>query len=198
MLNTQLYFDEIYADKDDPWGYEQRWYEQRKRQICLSVLLKPHYQQALEIGCSNGVFSEALAARCDQLLCLDGHAKAVNLAQQRLATYSHIEVQQAWVPTQLPKHSFDLIIVSEILYYLDMAALYELMTWLNQHLTQGGTLLCCHWRHSIAGFELDGNQVHQHLQQLNLKHYLTVKDPDFLIDVWSNANINLAEKEGLV
>ncbi|WP_298141919.1 SAM-dependent methyltransferase [uncultured Acinetobacter sp.] len=198
MLNTQLYFDEIYANKDDPWGYEQRWYEQRKRHICLSVLLKPHYQQALEIGCSNGVFSEALAARCDQLLCLDGHFKAVDLARQRLAAYSHVEVQQAWVPTQLPHQSFDLIIVSEILYYLDTVALDEVMTWLNKHLIPGGTLLCCHWRHSIEGFELDGNLVHQHLQQLNLDHYLTVKDPDFLIDVWSNASINLAQQEGLV
>ena len=55
MLKTQVYFDQIYAEDHDPLGYEQRWYEARKRQICLSVLLQPKYQNALQIGCSNGV-----------------------------------------------------------------------------------------------------------------------------------------------
>jgi predicted TPR repeat methyltransferase len=198
MLETQAYFDQIYASDHDPWGYEQRWYEERKRQICLSVLLQPHYASALEIGCSNGVFSEVLGLRCSQLLCLDGHAKAIELASKRLAAYPHIQVQQAWIPEQLPTQRFDLIVISEILYYLDLQQLHRLLHWLDQHLAASGTLLCCHWRHPILGFELDGNQVHQHLHQLKLQHYLSLTDPDFLIDVWSKSPLSLAQQEGLI
>lgn len=199
MLKTQVYFDQIYAEGHDPWGYEQRWYEARKRQICLSVLLQPEYDNALEIGCSNGVFSEALGQRCHQLLCLDGHPKAVDLARRRVAAYPHIRIEHAWVPEHLPNQRFDLIVVGEILYYLDPPQLQQLITWLNQHLHETGTLLCCHWRHPIEDFELTGDQVHQVLrQQLQLEHYLNVTDPDFLIDIWSKSNLSLAKQEGLI
>lgn len=198
MLKTQSYFDQIYAQGHDPWGYEQRWYEARKRQICLSVLLQPEYQHALEIGCSNGVFSEALGQRCRQLLCLDGHPKAVELARRRVADYPHIRVERAWVPEQLPQQSFDLIVIGEILYYLNASQLDQLMDWIAQHLNDAGTLLCCHWRHPIEGFELNGNQVHQALKQLRLEPYLSLTDPDFLIDVWSKSRLSLAQQEGLI
>lgn len=198
MLETQIYFDQIYAEGHDPWGYEQRWYEARKRQICLSVLLQPEYHHALEIGCSNGVFSEALGQRCRQLLCLDGHPKAVELARRRVAAYPHIRVERAWVPEELPEQSFDLIVIGEILYYLNAYQLDQLIIWMEQHLNDCGTLLCCHWRHPIEGFELNGNQVHQSLRQLKLEPYLSLTDPDFLIDVWSKSPLSLAQQEGLI
>ena len=37
-LNTDDYFDQLYQDNDDTWHYQQRWYEQRKRQLCLAAL----------------------------------------------------------------------------------------------------------------------------------------------------------------
>ena len=198
MLKTQTYFDHIYATANDPWGYEQHWYEARKRQICLSVLLQPQYQNALEVGCSNGVFSEALGQRCSQLLCLDGHPKAVNLAQNRLKNYPHIQVRQAWVPAELPQQQFDLIVIGEILYYLDLEQIQTFIAWLNTHLSATGTLLCCHWRHPIEGFTLDGNQVHQLLAPLALQHYLSLQDPDFLVDVWTKSSLSLAAQEGIL
>ena len=198
MLKTQTYFDHIYATANDPWGYEQHWYEARKRQICLSVLLQPQYQNALEVGCSNGVFSEALGQRCSQLLCLDGHPKAVNLAQNRLKNYPHIQVRQAWVPAELPQQQFDLIVISEILYYLDLEQIQTFIAWLNTHLSATGTLLCCHWRHPIEGFTLDGNQVHQLLASLVLQHYLSLQDPDFLVDVWTKSSLSLAAQEDIL
>ena len=57
----QEYFDALYAlNQGDPWHYEQRWYEQRKRQICLAVLPRLQFDSAIEIGCSNGIFSQEL------------------------------------------------------------------------------------------------------------------------------------------
>lgn len=193
------YFDHLYEQNDDPWGYENRWYEARKRQICLSMLLKPMYQHGLEIGCSNGVFSRLLAKRCHQLTCLDGHAQAVQLAQQKLKDYPHVEVIQQHIPHQFPQGKYDLIVVSEILYYLTQDELEKTFEFIQDALTSEGLLLCCHWRYPIKGFEFDGDAVHQMLKQkLKLNHYLSCQDADFLVDVWSVETQSLAQAEGLI
>lgn len=106
----QEYFDALYAlNQGDPWQYEQRWYEQRKRQICLAVLPSLQFDSAIEIGCSNGIFSQELAQRTNSLMCLDANDTAIQLAQQRLQDYSHVQVLQRIVPDDLPKQKFQLI-----------------------------------------------------------------------------------------
>lgn len=199
MINPTDYFDELYKNSDDPWEYERRWYEERKRQICLALLLKPVYAKVLEIGCSNGVFSQHLAQRSKQLVCLDANSKAVQLAQARLGHLSHVNVIQQHIPEQFPAGSFDLIIISEILYYLEPEELSKLIEKVENSLTPQGVVLCCHWRYPIDGFTLTGDQVHHVLkQQFHLHHYLTVNDPDFMVDLWSRETTTLASKEGLI
>ncbi|MGE8538685.1 MAG: class I SAM-dependent DNA methyltransferase [Acinetobacter sp.] len=195
----QEYFDALYAlNQGDPWQYEQRWYEQRKRQICLAVLPQLHFASAIEIGCSNGMFSQQLAERTDSLMCLDANSTAVQLAQQRLHAYPHVQVLQRVVPTDLPQQKFQLIVVSEILYYLDATALEQVLAWLNTALEPGGCILSCHWRAPISGFSLNGEDVHRHLTaQLKYAHSLSVQDSDFLVDLWLNSTRSVAEQEGL-
>lgn len=201
-MDHTAYFDRLYADNSDPWHYETRWYEQRKRDICLGLLLKPTYRQAIELGCGNGVLSNHLAERCEALTCLDGHAQAVLLARQRLQAFEHVTVIQAAIPQQLPAQSFDLIVVSEILYYLSAPELQAFIEWAKQHLAQDGTLLCCHWRYPIAGFSLNGNIVHELLKQhIPMPHYLNLNDADFIVDLWRNGPNHLdslALDEGLL
>jgi predicted TPR repeat methyltransferase len=193
------YFDSLYADNTDPWHYETRWYEQRKRDICLALLLKPQYQQALELGCGNGVFSQFLATRCETLTCIDGHDQAVHLARRRLDHLSHVSIVHATIPQNLPAYGFDLIVISEILYYLSEAEIRAVVIWLHQHLNKDGLLLCCHWRYPISGFALTGEKVHALLKQdILFKHYLKLADTDFLVDVWHNSEVSLAMDEGLI
>ncbi|WP_313738156.1 class I SAM-dependent methyltransferase [Acinetobacter sp.] len=199
MINQTDYFDELYKNNDDPWEYEQRWYERRKRQICLSLLLKSQYDNVLEIGCSNGVFSEQLARRAKHLTSLDANAKAVQIAQKRLDSLPHVQVIQKRIPEQFPAGSFDLIVISEIMYYLQPSELSELIHKVENGLTPQGKVLCCHWRYPIEGFALKGEDVHQVLrQQFSLNHYLNLNDPDFIIDLWSKDSTTLAAKEGLL
>lgn len=151
MTDVSAYFAQIYADSSDPWQYEKRWYEVRKRAICLSLLPYPHFTKAIELGCSNGVFSEQLAQRCDYLRCVDGQLEAVKLASERLQNQAHVQVMQGLIPQDLPSERFDLIVVSEILYYLAPDALTEVIAWLNTALTDNGVILACHWRYPIDG-----------------------------------------------
>ena len=62
------YFDQMYAAAPDPWGLSTRWYEARKYALTLALLPEPRYRDAFEPGCSVGVLTGMLAARCGQVL----------------------------------------------------------------------------------------------------------------------------------
>lgn len=220
---SESYFDALYQDNTDPWQYQTRWYEKRKRDLCLAVLPQAKYGRAIELGCGNGVFSELLAQRCQSLLSIDGNKQAVQLAQQRLANLSHIRVIQGVIPNVLftidsalsDKPStlsppFDLIVISEILYYLSAVDIDTVTAWIGQNLAAGGTLLCCHWRYDIEGFQMNGEKVHQRLYQafnttepadsnaLTFTHQSKVVDSDFLLDIWQHSSDTVAMSENLV
>ncbi|WP_201555504.1 class I SAM-dependent DNA methyltransferase [Psychrobacter sp. 72-O-c] len=240
---SESYFDALYSDNTDPWQYQTRWYEKRKRDMCLAVLPQAQYGNAIELGCGNGVFSELLARRCEALVSTDGNNKAVQLAKQRLAGLPHVRVIQGAIPNALltlkealltayplsdnlftnkslaNKPPFDLIVISEILYYLSPNDIDTVIAWIGQNLAIGGTLLCCHWRYAIDGFAMTGETVHQRLHQafnlvnnadnveghqidfnhpVSFSHQSKIVDTDFLLDVWQNAPNSVAMQENLV
>ncbi len=199
MNNAGQYFEALYHHNNDPWGYDQHWYEARKRQICLAMLTQQHYPKVLEIGCSNGHLSACLAKISGELLCVDVSAHAVHWASQRLKDMTHVIVEQHQIPEYFPEQKFDLIVISEVAYYLSLDELQTLIQQLKVSLTSQGEILCCHWRHDIQDFELNAALVHQHLKQsLSLSHYLSLNDPDFIIDLWTVNPCSLAKQQGLI
>jgi len=192
------YFEQLFNDSDDPWAFKQRWYEQRKRALTLAALPRKHYAAIFEPGCANGELSAALATRCDRLLCCDTSLTAVNLARQRLQEVEHAQVLHARMPRDWPCGTFDLIVFSELGYYLDPLDLKE---WIEQalaSLTPDGQLLACHWRPFIEGCPQTADCVHQSLQnQLQMPRLFTHHEADFLLDLWSRDRVSVAEKEGL-
>ena len=198
MPSRADYFDALFEGRDDPWGFKTRWYEQRKRALTLAALPRPRYASAYEPGCANGELSAALADRCDQLLVSDGNTRALALARVRLAALPHVRVLKAWLPDEWPPNRFDLVVISEVGYYLDVAALRDLTNRARQSLNEHGTVLACHWKAPIDGCSLTGIQVHEQLgQQLGLPHLLCVNDADFLLDVWCGDATSTAQADGL-
>ncbi len=217
---SETYFDALYADNADPWHYQTRWYEQRKRDICLAVLPQTQYKNAIELGCGNGIFSELLAQRCHNLLSIDGNSNAVQLAKERLAALPQGKVIQGIIPDVLlslknsfiPTKScsnqsgFDLIVISEILYYLSATDIDTVITWIKQNLAIDGTLLCCHWRYAIDGFVMTGETVHQRVHQafnvandsITFNHQSQIIDSDFLLDIWQYRVNSVASQENLI
>ena len=123
MSVPTAFFDQLYQHNPDPWAFRERWYEQRKRAMTLASLPRQHYRSTYELGCANGELSLGLAQRTEALLCCDAAAKAVELARQRLSDCPNAEVLQSRVPADWPEGSFDLIVLSEMAYYLDAEAL---------------------------------------------------------------------------
>lgn len=196
---TSAYFDELFADNDDPWQFRTRWYEERKRALTLACLPAKRFRSGFEPGCANGELSAVLAPRCDRLLVTDGSPKAVALASQRLVNHPQAVARQAWLPHDWPDEKFDLVVVSELAYYLDAAQLDRFLDRLRDGLDHGGTVLACHWRRPIPGCELDGDAVHAACEaRLDMPRLASHLEADFRIDVWRRDTRSVAEEEGLV
>lgn len=192
------YFDGLFAASPDPWGFESRWYEHRKRALTLACLPSLRYRYGYEPGCANGELSAALADRCDRLLVSDGADKAVALARTRLQAHQHVEVIKAWVPEAWPDQMFDLIVLSEFLFYVSVPDLEGIAARVLDGLAPGGTVLACHWRHPVAHSVMNGDQAHAHLTRcLKLPTLCHVLEPDLRLDVWSTAP-SVARQEGFV
>lgn len=199
MQHTVDHFDRLFDGDDDPWRFRSRWYETRKRAMTLACLTQPHCASIFEPGCANGELSAALATRCDRLVAFDGAQRAVDLARQRTAKWPHVEVRQAWLPDDWPDERFDLIVISELGYFLGANALDVVIARTKQSLTVGGTVLACHWRHGSDDCTLDGDEVHRRLHAgLAMPRLCEVVDPDFRIDVWSDDARSIAQREGIV
>jgi SAM-dependent methyltransferase len=192
------YFDQLFAHSDDPWAFRQRWYERRKRALTLAMLTRAHYASIFEPGCANGELSAELAPRGDRLLCCDTSMAAVTLAQARLKDFSHADVQQRRLPQQWPQASFELIVLSELCYYLDHDDLCGLIDCALASLTAGGQILACHWRPHIEGCPQTADQVHALLQQrLGLPRLAHHHESDVLLDLWGRDGTSVATLEGL-
>ncbi len=158
--DAERLFDAVHARDEDPWRYTSSWYEQRKRSLTLAALPRSSYMAGLEIGCSIGTLSVELAPRCGSFLAVDASSTALDRAARRLAHLPAATTRHLTVPDEWPDGSFDLIVVSEVGYYLAPTELAGLFDRIEGALMPGGTLALCHWRHPVAGWELDGDSVH--------------------------------------
>jgi Nodulation protein S (NodS) len=113
------YFEGLYAESNDPWNFETSGYERNKYRRTLEVLGERHFQRALEAGASIGVFTEMLAGRCDELLAVAVSERAVVAARERLSGLKHLVVERRTLPEEMPGGPFDLIVASEIPYFLE-------------------------------------------------------------------------------
>lgn len=196
MAISPAYFEAMFAGNDDPWSFRSRWYETRKRAMTLASLPRARYHHAYEPGCANGELSAELAARCDHLLISDGTPRAVSIARERVNRLPHVEVIEAWVPDDWPAEAFDLIVISELGYFLTPDALDELMGKVRGSLQPGGTVLACHWRRPVEGCALDGDEVQARIGQcLELASLTRVVDADFLLEVWCRDDQSVAQRE---
>ena len=199
MSVPTAFFDQLYADNSDPWAFKARWYEERKRALTLASLPRQHYGAIYEPGCANGELSAGLARRTDWLLCSDAADRAVELAQKRLSHCSNVEVRHSRLPADWPVRSgFDLIVLSELGYYLDTVDLLTLIEQAMNSLLPGGQLLACHWRPAIEGCPLTGDRVHALLHAtLGLPKLAQHREDDFVLEVWGRSPDSVASLEGL-
>ena len=139
------YFDALYARDPDPWGFEVSAYEDAKYRATLEALPRLFYPRALEIGCSIGVLTAQLAPRCGALTAIDTAHSALERARRRCAAFEHVTFSLGHVPGDWPEGSYDLILLSEVVYYLERRDVRRLAGHIRRSLAPGGHVLLVHW-----------------------------------------------------
>jgi len=153
-------FEARYRVDPDPWGYETSDYERDKYSATLAACGDGPFADALELGASTGVFTELLAPRCERLTTIDGAPTAVAAARRRLAGEGHVDVILGEIPDAIPVRRFDLVIASEILYYLTEPELARTVARLERLMVNGCPLVAVHWRPPGPERPLDAERVH--------------------------------------
>jgi SAM-dependent methyltransferase len=155
------YFDDVYRANEDPWQFASSPYEREKYAATLAALSRPHYERAFEIGGSIGVFTAQLAPRCGHLLSVDVSEAALTQARLRCANLPQVEIKKMQVPGEFPDGQFDLILVSEVGYYLSPPDLARAADQMLAGLTPGGQLLLVHWTPVVHDYPQTGDEVHE-------------------------------------
>ncbi|BCM17553.1 methyltransferase, nodulation protein; NodS [Mesorhizobium sp. J8] len=158
--NHQLLDRELAAD--DPWLLDANPFErERHTQMLRLSLSQGSITNALEVGCAAGAFTERLAPHCQRLTVIDVAPRAIARTRQRMKEPPHITWAVADVQQFSPEEPFDLIVVAEVLYYLNgVAEMRAAIRNLARMLAPGGHLVfgsardatCRRWGHA-AGAE---------------------------------------------
>ena len=157
---TPEYFDKLYSENKDPWNFESSVYEHEKYDKSVAVLGERLFKSTFEIGCSIGVLSEKLASHTEKLLAVDISPIPVKEAQNRCRRFKHASFQVMDVSKDFPHENFDLIVMSEVGYYLERNNLLEVFKKIDNHLLPGGNVLLVHWTSYVGDYPLTGKQVH--------------------------------------
>jgi SAM-dependent methyltransferase len=177
------HFERIYAASEDPWAYLTSDYEREKYADTLAALPAGCIGRALEVGCSIGAFTAPLAARCANVTAIDFSPSALASARERLREIGNVRVLQASFPEQAPAGPWDLVVCSEVLYYLDRPALARAIVWLTEQLQSGASVIAVSWRGRGVDEPFRGDEVHDLLaEQLSAWHSLDRRRPGYRLD----------------
>jgi protein-L-isoaspartate O-methyltransferase len=158
---SEEFFEAKYQEAADPWNFAGSRYEQDRYGTIVAALGNRRFRRAFEPGCSIGVLTERLARHCERVEAMDIAATAVCRARERCAHLSNVAISHGALPEDLPAGRFDLIVFSEIGYYLETAALAGMCERLAQMLEPGGVFLAVHWLGTSPDHVLTGQQVHE-------------------------------------
>lgn len=176
-------FEQLYRASPDPWGYLTSSYEQAKYRATLDALPPGPHGLCLEVGCSIGVFTGLLAARCQHVVAIDFSLSALELARRRLEGVGNVDLLHASFPEQTPPGAWDVVVCSEILYYLQPPEFEGAIGWVRAQLAHGASVLAVSWRGMGREEPLLGDAVHDRLtRDLGAWHALDARSEGYRLD----------------
>lgn len=113
--------DRDLARRHDPWSYESNPIERERFRKQTSMIDAARdgrpFRRGLEIGCAEGLYTEALAQRCDSLIVLDLSQTALARAVGRRCWPEGVRFDSFDLRTDAIPGKFDLIVVAGVLEY---------------------------------------------------------------------------------
>ena len=149
-------FDALYLADIDPWDFRTSDYERDKYAATLDALPRPRYARALEVGCSIGELTRRLRGRADEILGLDVSEVAIAEARRVHGDLRGLDFAVLEVPRDWPDGAFDLIVLSEVLYFLEPGEIDALAARVVGTLSPGGHCVSVCWT-GANDLTLDGD-----------------------------------------
>lgn len=184
------YFKGVYDANEDPWNFETSEYEAKKYAATISALPKEHYDNVLEIGCSIGVLTQLLAQKSTHLLATDISEKALDLASKRCENLENVSFRKLNFQNELPDDQYDLIMVSEVAYYLSSNDWESAMKNLYNILKPNGNIVLVHWLPEVHDYPQTGDEVHNSFEKLmkdKMTNVFSDRAESYRIDVWAKS-----------
>jgi SAM-dependent methyltransferase len=196
------YFDRMYAESPDPWHLQERWYERRKYAITLALLPYSRYRHAFEPGCSVGVLTQLLTARCDHVTSTDIVTAALDSAHRRLTASGcrdRVTLLRRSLDDPWPPGHFDLVVLSEVGYYLQPDVLRAVLDRELPRLVHGATVIAAHWRHPVPDYPMTGDHANDIVGATPGLHLIgSYRDADLAIEVFDTASAtSVAARTGM-
>ncbi|RWM23875.1 MAG: glycosyltransferase [Mesorhizobium sp.] len=133
-----------YFATEDPWNYGSS-YEQEKYERQLEILPAGPIGRALELACAEGHFTRQLAPHLGHLTATDISAIAIERARARCSDQPNVEFGVLDFCADTLPGEMDLIVCSEVLYYLDdLAELRRIAKKIVEALAPGGSFINAH------------------------------------------------------
>lgn len=176
-------FDDMFdSGGDDPWHLDDFAYERRRFDVVLACLGRERYPRILEVGCATGQLTQLLAGRADEVVAMDASERALSVARTRS---DRVRWLHGAAPADLPGGPFDLVVLSEIGYFLDGEELLATLRAARRLVPEWGEIVLAHWRGPVSDTPLDGAVVHaQATALLDLPLRARYEDADLLVEVW--------------
>ena len=186
------FFENLFAENQDPWNFEESEYEKAKYAATMRLIPNDIYANCFEIGCANGMLTMLLQQRCQKLLAVDASRIAVGNATKRTAKCANVSVQEMEIPKDFPDDRFDLILLSEVGYFLNKADLELARDKMIDALMPDGHLILVHWTPVVAEFPLTGDEVHTLFLERSgedpnqpLTHLINRTEPQYRMDLFA-------------
>jgi trans-aconitate methyltransferase len=138
MVDRAGRFDDLYASDIDPWKFRSSDYERSKYEATLAALPRERYAACIEAGCSIGELTRLLASRCESVTGIDISHVAISEAERRNADLPDVQFIRAEFPESWPEMPADLIVLSEILYFLTPDEIVRLADVISRNWTTPG------------------------------------------------------------
>lgn len=178
-------FDQLHSVTADPWQLASSEYEVTKRHALLSAL-GSGYHHTLEIGCSIGTLSAGLAEHSGQVTAIDASPTAIETARRRYGDRTTIDFQCLTVPFDWPEAQYDLVVLSEVGYFMAPAQLEQTLQLIHRSTDDIFTVALCHVRGEIADWPADAVSVHEQCRHFwpNATVVTTAHTEHYLLEVW--------------
>jgi 2-polyprenyl-3-methyl-5-hydroxy-6-metoxy-1,4-benzoquinol methylase len=140
------HFSQLYDANEDPWGFRTSAYEQAKCRTAIEALEDRRFHSALEVGCSIGDIPRLPAPPPQAVLAVDLVEQPLIAARAACADQPWVRFLRMRVPGDWPDGTFDLIVLSEVLYFLSPADIATVADRSADSLAPGGVVLLVNWR----------------------------------------------------